>query len=68
MMFDVRHRTQPQGSKELPMKRTLTTKLTLASAAAALALGAAACEVEDNGADPGTEDPLLDDGAEDDGL
>jgi hypothetical protein len=47
------------------MKRTLTTKLTLASAAAALALGAAACEVEENGADTTTEDPLLDDGADD---
>jgi hypothetical protein len=49
------------------MKRTLTMKITLASAAGALALGAAACEVEDNGADTTEEDPLLDDGA-DDGL
>jgi hypothetical protein len=65
MMFDIERTPRLEGA---PMKRTLTTKLTLASAAAALALGAAACEVEDNGADPGTEDPLLDDGAEDDGL
>ena len=41
------------------MKRTLTTKLTLASAAAALALGAAACEVEDGDLEDPVEDPLL---------
>ena len=46
------------------MKHTLTTKITLASAAAALALGAAACEVEDNGAGTTEEDPLLDDGSD----
>ena len=40
------------------MKRTLTTKLTLATAAAALALGGAACEVEEGDIDP-AEDPLL---------
>ncbi|MFN2347238.1 MAG: hypothetical protein ABR616_16185 [Dermatophilaceae bacterium] len=41
------------------MKRTLTTKLTLAGAAAALALGGAACEVEEGDVDP-VEDPALD--------
>jgi hypothetical protein len=46
------------------MKRTLTMKITLASAAGALALGAAACEVEENGADTTTDDELLDDGSE----
>lgn len=47
------------------MKRSLTTRLTFLSAAAALALGAAACEVEDpDTIDDGVEDPLL----EDDGL
>lgn len=44
------------------MKRTLTTKLTLTTAAAALALGATACDVEDpNGADDGVDDPVLED-------
>lgn len=45
------------------MKHTLTRKLTLAGAAAALALGAAACEIEDDGGDldPGLEDPVLED-------
>ena len=57
----------PQISKEPLMKRTLTTKLTLASAAAALALGAAACEVDDGG-DAGTEDPLMEEEGGDDGL
>ncbi len=48
------------------MKRTLPMRITLAGAAGALALGAAACEVEENGADPTpTEDPLLDDGSGD---
>jgi len=32
------------------------------AAAAVLALGAAACEAEDGGLDPGLEDPALDDG------
>ena len=41
------------------MKRSLTTRLTFLSAAAALALGAAACEVEDP---ENIEDPALDDG------
>lgn len=40
------------------MKRTFTTKLTIATAAAALALGGAACEVEDADVDP-AEDPSL---------
>jgi len=45
------------------VKRSLTTRLTSLSAAAALALGAAACEVEDpENLDGGVEDPLLDDG------
>ncbi|MEX2551290.1 MAG: hypothetical protein WD638_13800 [Nitriliruptoraceae bacterium] len=45
------------------MKRSLTTRLTFLSAAAALALGAAACEVEDpENIDDGIEDPGLDDG------
>jgi hypothetical protein len=46
------------------VKRTLTTKLALAGGVAALALGAAACEVED-GTDTTVEDPVLDDGFED---
>ncbi len=41
------------------MKRTFTTKLTLATAAAALALGAAACEVDDANLEDPAEDPLL---------
>ncbi len=41
------------------MKRTLTTKLTLAGAAAALALGAAACEVENGDLGDPVDDPLL---------
>ncbi len=40
------------------MKRTLTTKVTLAGAVAALALGAAACEVENGDVDP-ADDPVL---------
>lgn len=49
------------------MKRTLTTKLALAGGVAALALGAAACEVDD-GTDTTVEDPVLDEGFEDDGF
>jgi hypothetical protein len=49
------------------VKRTLTTKLALAGGVAALALGAAACEVED-GTDTTMEDPVLDDGFENDGT
>jgi hypothetical protein len=41
------------------MKRTRTAKLTLATAAAALALGAAACEVDDADLGDPVEDPLL---------
>jgi hypothetical protein len=44
------------------VKRTLTSKLALTAGAAALALGAVACEVEDNGTvDDPIEDPVLDD-------
>ncbi len=44
------------------MRRNLTTKLALSGAAAALALGAAACEVEEGpGGDTGIDDPLMDD-------
>lgn len=44
------------------MKRTLTMKLAIAGGTAALALGAAACEVNDNGTgDPMMDDPVLDD-------
>lgn len=50
------------------MKRTLTTKLAVAGGVAALALGAAACEVEEgDGLDPGLEDGGLDDGGLDEG-
>ncbi len=45
------------------MKRTLTAKMTLLSGAAALALGAAACEVEN-----GVDEPIQDDFQEDDLL
>lgn len=43
------------------MKRTLSMKLALAGGTAALALGAAACEVDGDGTDPMVEDPVLDD-------
>jgi hypothetical protein len=43
------------------VKRTLTMKLALAGGTAALALGAAACEVDDTGTDPMMEDPVLED-------
>jgi hypothetical protein len=47
------------------MKRSLSAKMTVLGGVAALALGAAACEVEDpDTIDDGVEDPLL----EDDGL
>ena len=49
------YRLQPKGCH---MKRTLATKLTLATAAAALALGGAACEVEEGDVDP-VEDPMI---------
>jgi len=45
------------------MKRRLVTRLAAASATAALAFGAAACQVEDDGMSPGQEDPMMDDGA-----
>lgn len=47
------------------MKHTLTRKLTVVGAAAALALGVAACEIEEgeNGdVDNVQDDPILDDG------
>ncbi len=45
------------------MRRTLTTKIAVAGGAAALALGAAACEVEPaDGGDPALQDPMMDDG------
>lgn len=48
------------------MKRSLATKLTIASSVAALALGAAACDVEDPGDLEDVEDPVLEDeGGED---
>lgn len=47
------------------MKRTKLTKLALATSAAALALGAAACEIENGELDP-VEDPLLDDSFDED--
>jgi hypothetical protein len=43
------------------VKRTLTKKLAVAGGTAALALGAAACEVNDTGTDPMMEDPVLED-------
>lgn len=49
------------------VKRTLLARLALPTSAAALALGAVACEVEDGGTDTGTEDPIDDDGTIEDG-
>jgi hypothetical protein len=49
------------------MRRTLLPKLAVASATAALAFGAVACEVDDDGTSPGQEDDLFDDDF-DDGL
>ena len=43
------------------MKRTLSMKLAIAGGTAALALGAAACEVNDTGTEPMMDDPVLDD-------
>jgi hypothetical protein len=49
------------------MKRTLAAKMMLASGTAALALGAAACEIEDPGMDDGLDNGgVLDDDAGDD--
>jgi hypothetical protein len=47
--------------QENTLKRNLTMKLALAGGTAALALGAAACEVDDSGTDPMMEDPVLED-------
>ena len=41
------------------MKRTLATRLTLAGAAATLALGAAACDVENGDLEDPIGDPLI---------
>lgn len=50
------------------MKRTMAAKIMLASGTAALALGAAACEIEDPGPDGTVDDGVLDDdGGVDDG-
>jgi hypothetical protein len=59
------------------MRRKLLPKLAVASATAALAFGAVACEVDDDGTSPGQEDDLFDDdfddgvggeGMDDDGM
>ena len=50
------------------MKRTMAAKIMLASGTAALALGAAACEIEDPGPDGGMDDGVLDDGGVDDDM
>ena len=47
-------------------RKKLISKLAVGGAAAALALGAAACDVEDDDLAPGQEEPV--DGFEDDGL
>jgi len=48
------------------MKRTMAAKILLASGTAALALGAAACEIEDPGPDGGIDDGgILDDDGDD---
>jgi hypothetical protein len=44
------------------VKRGLFAKLTTVGAAAMLALGAVACEVEDNGLDDGLNDDFEDEG------
>lgn len=51
------------GRPEDDLVKTWTRKLTIVGAAAAISLGAAACEIEDNGGldDPGIDDPALDD-------
>lgn len=41
------------------MKRTLATRLTLAGAAATLALGAAACDVDNGDFEDPMDDPIL---------
>lgn len=43
------------------MKRSLATKLTVIASATALALGAAACDVEDPGDLNDLDDPVLED-------
>ena len=51
------------------MKSTLARKLTITASAAALALGAAACDVEDPGdLDGDLDDPVLEDDGLDDDL
>ncbi len=44
------------------MKRNLLTRIAAGSAVAALALGAVACEVDEDAIDPGLEDDLMDEG------
>ncbi len=48
------------------MKRTLAAKIMLASGTAALALGAAACEIEDPGLNDDLDNGVLEDPADDD--
>ena len=48
------------------MKRTSAAKTLLASGVAALALGAAACEIEDAGLDGDLDDGVLDEPMDDD--
>jgi hypothetical protein len=49
----------------LPMKRTMAAKIMLASGTAALALGAAACEIEDAGLDGDMDNGVLEDTGDD---
>lgn len=48
------------------MRRGLTAKIAMAGATAALALGAAACEVDDDAIAPGQEEAPLDEGGDQD--
>lgn len=54
------------------MKHTLAGKIAMTGAVAAMAFGVAACEVDDTAVAPGQEapedDPLMDDGVEDDDI
>lgn len=54
------------------MRHTLAGKIAMTGAVAAMALGVAACEVDDTAVAPGQEapadDPLMDDGTENDDL
>jgi hypothetical protein len=55
------YRSRRTSTEEPRVKRNLTTKLALSGAAAALAFGAVACEVEEGTQDPGLDDPIIDD-------